>query len=155
VLDLPADVRHFQIAAAGEAPLVISVPPQRTINHALAAVAWRLAQDVLATYEHLADGRFVVYDLETTGTDPVRDEIVEIGAQAVERQQNDGPPFFLRVRPARGTIPSAATAVHGITWADVKDAAPIEMALPRFLAYVGEATVAGHNIIAFDNPLFP
>ncbi len=151
MLDLPADARHFQLVAAEEAPLVIHVPPQRVVNHALAAVAWRLAQDLLATYERLADGRLVVYDLETTGTDPARDEIVEIGAQAVERRQDAGPLFFSLVRPARGTIPSAATAVHGITWADVKDAAPIEAVLPRFLAYVGEATVVGHNITAFDN----
>ncbi len=151
VLDLPAEARYFQIASGEDAPQTVHVPPQRTVGHALAAVAWRLAQDVLATYERLADQRFVVYDLETTGTDPRRDEIVEIGAQAVTQRREEGPPFFSLVRPARGSIPPAATAVHGLTWADVKDADPIEAVLPRFLAYVGEATVVGHNILAFDN----
>lgn len=151
VLDLPGDARAIQVASEGDAPLTIYVPVQRTVAHALAAVAWRLAQDVLATYERLADERFVVYDLETTGIDPRRDEIIEIGAQVMERRREEGPPFFAFVRPARGFIPAAATKVHGITWEDVKDAAPIEAVLPRFLAYVGEAIVAGHNILAFDN----
>ncbi|MCD6291727.1 MAG: UvrD-helicase domain-containing protein [Anaerolineae bacterium] len=151
VLDLSAEARRIEISTGGSQPLVIHVPPQRAVSSALAAVAWRLAQDVLATYERLADGRFVVYDLETTGTNPRRDEILEIGAQVIEHQRDAGPPFFSRVRPKRGSIPAAATAVHGITWADVEDAEPIEHVLPRFLAYVGEATVVGHNILAFDN----
>ena len=113
--------------------------------------AWRFAQDLLAAYEHLADGPFVVYDLETTGTNPRRDEIVEIGALVVRGGEPVGEAFYSKVRPGRGFIPKAATGVHGLRWEDVKDAEPIEVVLPRFLAYVGTGTVVGHNIEEFDN----
>ncbi len=150
-LDASLDSPQLNLVTEGEPALTVHVPPQRAVGQPLAAIAWRLAQDILATYETLADGRFVVYDLETTGTNARRDEIVEIGAQVMEHRREAAPPFYSLVRPARGSIPAAATKVHGISWADVKDADPIEVVLPRFLAYVGESTVAGHNIIAFDN----
>jgi len=113
--------------------------------------AYRFAQDLLAAYERLADGSFVVYDLETTGTNPRRDEIVEIGALVMREGEPAGEPFYSKVRPERGFIPKAATLVHGLRWEDVKDAEPIEVVLPRFLAYVGTNTVVGHNVEEFDN----
>jgi DNA polymerase III epsilon subunit-like protein len=65
-------------------------------------------------------GAFLVIDTETTGLDPHEDRIVEIAAvlfeagAIVER-------FSTRVNPGR-TIPAEATAVHGISDADVADA---------------------------------
>ena len=61
-----------------------------------------------------------------------------------------GPAFYSLVRPGQA-IPREATLVHGIRNEDVREAEPIGAALPKFLRYVGPQTVAGHNIIRFDN----
>ncbi len=124
-----------------------------SIRYSLSTIAWRLAQGLLVSYETLDDGRFVVYDLETTGTNIRRDDIVEIGAITVDRRQEVGAPFHSLVRPRSGHIPRGATEVHGLTYADVRDAPFIEAVLPAFLRYVGDAILVGHNIERFDNPI--
>ena len=115
------------------------------------AWAWRLAQQLLLSYERLAEGRFVFYDVETTGTSVRRDELVEIAAWAYEHGEPAGEPFRSLIRPQRGYIPPAATKVHGIRYEDVADAPDIADALPRFLDYIGDETLVGHNIARFDN----
>ncbi len=113
--------------------------------------AWRWVQQLLLAYEKLADGRYVVYDVETTGANVRRDELVEIGALAYEHRQPVESPFRALIRPERGYIPKAATRVHGIRYEDVKNAPTIAQVLPDFLDYVGRDTLVGHNIARFDN----
>jgi len=133
--------------------LVLTPRDVGSLRYSLSTVAWRLAQALLVSYETLDDGRFIVYDLETTGTNIRRDEIVEIGAITVDRRQEVGMPFHSLVRPRSGHIPRAATEVHGLTYADVRDAPLIESVLPGFLRYLGDAILVGHNIERFDNPI--
>ncbi len=113
--------------------------------------AWRWAQQLLISQERLAEGRYVVYDVETTGASVRRDELVEIGALAYEERQPAEPPFRALIRPRRGYIPKSATRVHGIRYEDVKNAPAIDQVLPEFLDYIGNDTLAGHNIARFDN----
>ncbi len=114
--------------------------------------AWRFAQQFLISYETpLAEGRFIFYDVETTGANPRRDEMIEIAAWAYERRQPSGEPFHALIRPQRGHIPRAATKIHGIRYEDVADAPDIQEVLPRFLDYIGADTLVGHNIRRFDN----
>ncbi len=113
--------------------------------------AWRWAQQLLLEYERLADCRYVVYDVETTGTNVRRDEIVEIGALAYEKRQPVSDPFRALIRPRRGYIPKSATRVHGISFKDVADAPTLAQVLPEFLDFIGDDTLVGHNISRFDN----
>ncbi|RME43585.1 MAG: hypothetical protein D6791_15115 [Chloroflexi bacterium] len=117
----------------------------------LSVCAWRCAQSLLAGYETLADGRFVVIDVETTGTNLRRDEIVEMAAAVYEDQQMVEPPFHRLVCPVRGYIPRAASRVHGIYYEDVENAPHIAQVLPEFLDYIDDDILVGHNISRFDN----
>ncbi len=118
----------------------------------LALQAWLLAGAVITGLEPAGRGDYVVYDVETTGTHPRRDEIVEIAAQHYRGETPIPPPFYALVRPTRHRfIPQAATRVHGITWQHVRDAPTIDAVLPEFLDYIGEWTLVGHNIREFDN----
>jgi DNA polymerase III epsilon subunit family exonuclease len=119
--------------------------------YTLATYAWRCAQLLLIGYETLADGRFVVYDVETTGTNIRRDELVEIAAATYENQQLVDEDFHHLICPARGYIPRAATRIHGIHFQDVADAPSVAQVLPEFLDYVDNETMVGHNITRFDN----
>ena len=122
-------------------------------SYSLSTVAWRLATGLLVTHESLDDGHFVIYDLETTGTSVNYDEILEIGAITVVGKDEVGQPFDRLVRPKRGYVDQEASAIHGLTWYEVKSAPEIAAVLPKFLRYVTDATLVGHNIAAFDNRL--
>ena len=91
------------------------------------------------------------FDLETTGTDPLRDKIVEI---AVVRVEPGGATDSRtrRINPER-PIPAEATAVHGIADRDVRDAPPFRQVARSFLDFLGDADLAGYNVRRFDVPL--
>jgi DNA polymerase-3 subunit epsilon len=93
----------------------------------------------------------VVFDLETTGTDPMRDKIVEI---ALLRVEPDGSRRAVtrRVNPER-PIPADATAVHGIRDEDVRSAPAFRQLARELLDVLQDADLAGFNVRRFDVPL--
>jgi DNA polymerase III subunit epsilon len=89
-----------------------------------------------------------VIDLETTGTDPQKDRIVEISTLKIlpngqrihrTRRLNPGVP-----------IPAAATAVHGITNADVAGALRFEQVADGLLTFLDGCDLCGFNLKRFD-----
>ncbi|MBM4117623.1 hypothetical protein FJ251_07730 [bacterium] len=101
--------------------------------------------------EHRPLRDFVVFDLETTGVDRERCEVVEVAAVRVE-DGREVAHFATLLRP-RGPIPPAATAVHGITDAMVAAAPPPGPALQGFLAFLGERDLVAHNGANYDYPI--
>ena len=93
---------------------------------------------------------YVVFDLETTGLSPARDEIIEIAGIKV-RDGSVEEEFSTLVNPGI-PIPWAASRVNGITDGMVKNAPRLAEALGAFLDFVGEAVLVGHNIHSFDLP---
>lgn len=75
---------------------------------------------------------FVVFDYETTGVDPLKDKVVQIGAVKVKDGKIE-PDTALNqlVNPGR-PIPEGASKVHRIYDKDVKDAPQIETILKKF-----------------------
>lgn len=102
---------------------------------------------------------YVVFDTETSGTDPVKDKILQYGL-AIVREGKLVDTFSILVNRTDVQISPGAQAVHGIS--NEKMAAEgcdpqqaFEEMLQTFEAYrkAGQMFV-GHNIIAFDAPLF-
>ncbi len=90
---------------------------------------------------------YVVFDLETTGLSSKKDAIIEIGAvkisggAIVDR-------FSEFVNPKR-PIPFKIVDLTGIEDYMVRDAATIDVILPKFLDFIGDAALVAHNA-AFD-----
>ncbi len=97
------------------------------------------------------DRPLVVFDIESTGVVPQRDRIVEI---AVMKIMPDGTSrtTVRRLNPGM-PIPPGATAVHGITDADVADCPMFEDIAEKLFAYLEGCDLAGYNIQGFDIPL--
>ena len=107
------------------------------------------ALEVLRT---LCDGApLVVFDLETTGPDRLTDRIVEVAAVKVA-PDGEVSVFETRVNPGV-KIPSEATAVHGITDADVAGCPTLAEVGPRLAAFLEGCDLAGYNLRGFDIPL--
>ncbi|MGL5055689.1 MAG: PolC-type DNA polymerase III [Fusobacteriaceae bacterium] len=86
---------------------------------------------------------YVVFDLETTGLNAHKNEIIEIGAiklkgtRIVDR-------YSTFVKPV-GRIPKKIQELTGISESDVSGARYIEEVLPEFLEFIGDATLVAHN----------
>ena len=89
------------------------------------------------------DGTYVVFDLETTGFSPIQDKIIEIGAVKVERGVITER-FSTFVNP-KILIPFKITQLTSITDDMVVDAETIDVVLPKFLDFIGDAVLVAHN----------
>jgi len=93
----------------------------------------------------LAEATFVVFDFETTGLDVMRGaRVVEVGALKLER--GDVVDHFLTLVDPGVPIPTDATAIHGLTDADVAGQAKLGEVFPRFVNFAGDGALFAHNL---------
>lgn len=90
-------------------------------------------------------------DIESTGLDKEKDRIIEL---AVCIMTPDLPiqPFAFKFDPGI-PIPAEATAIHGITDADVKGFPPFKEFAQTIHDLLMEGDIAGYNSNAFDVPM--
>lgn len=89
------------------------------------------------------EARFAVVDVETTGLDLRRDEIVSVGVAIVEQAQLLPDGFYRTIRPAR-PISVAAVKVHGLTARELDRAPSLPSVLDEVCALVRGAVVVAH-----------
>ena len=96
--------------------------------------------------------RYIAFDTETTGLDPEKDRIVELGAVVFE----NGKPaasFQSYVNPGIGISPEVSALNHITN--EMLEAAPTEVEVfPEFLDFIGNSTFGGTvicgHVAAFD-----
>lgn len=88
---------------------------------------------------------FTVVDLETTGLDPKRDKIIEIGAIQVVNNEITGT-FHTLINPGR-KLPDKVKELTGIRDEDLENAPFIDRAIEDFLDFVDGEYLLGHHII--------
>lgn len=94
-------------------------------------------------------GSYIVVDLETTGLNPWKDRVIEIGVYRVDG--NSGPPeAVLVLQPKDTLLPRDIISITGITDEDLRMGVPPEVALEWLMDKVGDLPLVGHNIYEFD-----
>lgn len=93
----------------------------------------------------------IFFDLETTGTNVVKDRIVELSYIKVYPDGREETKSR-RINPEMH-IPEQATAVHHITDEDVKDVPTFRQVSKALLAIFDGCDIAGYNSNKFDVPL--
>jgi DNA polymerase-3 subunit epsilon len=88
--------------------------------------------------------RFIAFDLETTGTVPGVDQIVEIGAVRFNSNGQVESVFSTLVDPMR-SIPPGASAVNGISDDMVRGKPKIETLLGSFAEFCEDYVMVAHN----------
>ncbi len=91
----------------------------------------------------LADS-YTVIDIETTGLSPSFDDIIELSALRVENCAVVSE-FSELINPGY-QISDFITSLTGITNDMLKDCPKIEDVLPRFLDFLGDDLIVGHNV---------
>ena len=86
----------------------------------------------------------VALDLETTGLDPIRDAILEIGA--VKFDENGIIDRWQSLINPQRLVPTPITQLTGISNEMVRDAPPIKAVIQDFADFVGDLPVIGHNV---------
>jgi DNA polymerase III epsilon subunit-like protein len=98
---------------------------------------------------------YVCIDIETTGLSHKTDEIIEVCAIRfnILGQIDNVNKINMRCLPKFGGISEGAQKVHGITMADLVGCPNyLEDGIYKKLAeFIGDRTVIGHNVIAFDS----
>lgn len=99
---------------------------------------------IISNEENFKDNNFIVFDLETTGVNPHKNKIIEIGAVRVKG--NDIVDKFHSFVDPEIDIPSEITEITGIRDDMVKGAKKIEEILPDFIKFISDSTIVGHNV---------
>lgn len=94
--------------------------------------------------DHLP-AQFIIFDLETTGLNAEKDEVIEFGAIRVNRDSNYHEAFQTLVRP-RKAIPTKITELTGITQAMAEsEGKQLTDALQKFVAFIGDLPLVAFN----------
>ncbi|MBK3332567.1 3'-5' exonuclease [Persephonella atlantica] len=92
---------------------------------------------------------FTSIDLETTGLDISKDEIISFGGIKIKNLKISLGDSFYRVVKPSADIKKESILVHGITPSEIEDAPPIEEILPEFLQFIKGTVIVGY-FVTFD-----
>lgn len=89
---------------------------------------------------------YVVFDTETTGLNPKKDELLSIGAVLVRGNKIiSSQTFELFVKPANG-ISKESIAIHRIRPCDLEMALEPQEAIKQFVEFIGSKTLIGYYL---------
>ena len=148
---IAAGVRQVPSTSSGFAHPDEVITAEDGGEHGLALTLFKALQLLHAEQLDVALERYVTFDLETTDKDVEVCGVVEVGAvrvvqgEIVER-------FHTLVQPYRPITPGAS-AVHGYTDGDVRDAPSFAEVWPELRAFVGDDILIAHNGQQFDIPV--
>ena len=87
---------------------------------------------------------YIVFDIETSGLNPHKDKIIEIGA--IKYINNEKVDEFSYLIDPEINISEIITRVTGLTDKDLKGQKKIDEVLPMFLNFIKDYPIIGHNV---------
>lgn len=100
-------------------------------------------------YENFITTEFTVFDVETSGLDPLKDDILEIAAIKFKGKEAVGR-FESLVQPTKA-ITLEVEKIHGLNEIYLLvNGRRVDEAVKNFLEFIGDSIIVGHNIKEFD-----
>lgn len=96
----------------------------------------------------LSEAKVLVFDLETTGLDPMQDKVVEVAGTIFNLSDPDKTQNIHYLCDPKMSIPPKASSIHHITDEMVRGADEFSLGM---LPLQGIDVLCGHNIIEFDS----
>lgn len=101
-------------------------------------------------YSYLFDeddsGEFVVFDTETTGLNPKKDEILSIGAVKIRDNKILTSETFEVYFQTINSISEESIKIHGIRPCDIQNATKCEEGIKSFLQFIGSRPLVGYYL---------
>ena len=97
-------------------------------------------------FDEPREDEIVVFDCETTGLDPKKDEIISIGAVKVKENRiltDEAIHLYIKQKKE---ISAKSITVHKIRNCDLEGAVTLEEAIERFLYYIGNRRLVGYYL---------
>ena len=97
-------------------------------------------------FEDDQSGEVVVFDCETTGLNPKKDNIISIGVVKIKENRiltDEAMHVFVCQEKE---ISHESITIHQIRHCDLKEAVPIEEAIEKFLHFIGGRTLVGYYL---------
>jgi len=92
----------------------------------------------------------IIFDFETTGLDPFKDEIIEIAAEKIKPDGELIENFYGLINPTI-EVSYGAEQTHGITHEHLEaEGKEPKIIIPAFKEFIGQDVLVGHNIARFD-----
>ncbi|MBQ8802032.1 MAG: PolC-type DNA polymerase III [Tyzzerella sp.] len=130
------DANHYIERLDKEDPFKVIYGVEAYLVDDLTDIAVRAGKQTL-------DDTYVVFDIETTGFSSVSDRIIEIGA--VKVQNGEIVDYYSTFVNPDVPIPFEITKLTSITDEMVVEAPKIDVVLPGFLEFIGDAALVAHN----------
>lgn len=92
---------------------------------------------------------YTVFDTETTGLEPLNDEIIQVGAVRILNGRILNQEYFDELIDPRIPLKAASIAIHGITESMLLGKPTSDLVLPAFQKFCADTVLVGHNV-AFD-----
>ncbi len=97
-------------------------------------------------FEQINSDEYVVFDTETTGLNPKRDEILSIGAVKIKDNKILTSQTFEMFVQNSCDISSQSKKIHGIREIDLLNAKTIIEVIPEFLRFIGSRPLVGYYL---------
>ena len=92
------------------------------------------------------EDEYIVYDTETTGLDPKKDQILSIGAVKIKGNKIlMEEKFDLYLKP-EGEVGAESIKIHGIRNIDLQHGLPPKIAITQFLEFIGSRPLVGYYL---------
>ncbi|GAA6182746.1 hypothetical protein NBRC116594_41840 [Shimia sp. NS0008-38b] len=139
----PLQGAHSYLLLIDEAHAMIAPDDTRPLTFDFELLADQPTSDL--SQRKLDQISFVIFDCETTGLLPHKDELVQVGAVRVHRNKIiEGEHINRLINPGR-PIPSSSSRVHHITDAMVLDAPTPKSVVNEFHHFARDSVIVAHN----------
>jgi DNA polymerase-3 subunit epsilon len=97
-------------------------------------------------FDEANEGEYIVYDTETTGLNPKKDEILSIGAVKIKDNKIiTSETFEVYLKPS-GKIDEKSITIHHIRPCDLEEAIEPQEAIEKFLYFIGSRPLVGYYL---------
>ncbi|RXJ90317.1 DNA polymerase III subunit epsilon [Arcobacter sp. CECT 8983] len=97
-------------------------------------------------FDKSIDDEFVCFDCETTGLNPLKDDIISIGAVIIKNNTILSSKKFVRFVKPETKLQVEAIKVHHIRECDLLEAEDIDTVIEEFLEFIGNRKLVGYYL---------
>lgn len=106
----------------------------------------------LYLFDEPSSDEYICFDCETTGLDPIKDDIISIGAVLIKDNTIVASKKFIKYIKPKTKLQSEAIKIHHIRECDLEEADEIDNVIEQFIEFIGNRKLVGYYL-EFDRAM--